>query len=292
MKENMKENMNENINEKKVWLITGSSTGIGRELAEELLKQGCRVAATARKPETIRDLVEKYPETAIALRLDVTQPAEAEAAIAAVVARFGRLDVLVNNAAYGLIGAIEEATEAEIRAQFETNFFGTLNVTRAALPVLRRQQSGHILNVSSFVGLVALPSFGYTCATKFAVEAVSESLAQEVAGIGIKVTIIEPGLFRTAFASENSLVATDKLIADYQSTPATIEFMKSMDGKQPNDPQKAARAIIHITEIENPPLRLPLGVDFSPMVQGKFDAMQKEFETWRELTISTGFGGQ
>ena len=280
------------MNEKKVWFITGSSTGIGRELAEEALRQGYRVAATARKPEAIQDLVEKYPDAAIALRLDVTEPQEVRTAINSAVATFGRIDVVVNNAAYGLVGAIEEASDAEIRAQFETNVFGALDVTRAALPVLREQKSGHILNVSSFVGLVALPSFGYTCATKFAVEAFSESLAQEVADFGIKVTIVEPGLFRTKFNSESSLTITQNLIADYQSTTSTVGFLKSMNGKQPNDPKKAAQAIIHITEIKNPPLRLPLGVDFSQMVQGKLDSLQKEFERWHDLTVSTGFDNE
>ena len=234
------------MEQKKVWFITGSSSGIGYELAKEALTQGYCVVATARKTETIHHLMEQYPDTAISCPLDVTQPQQAHDAIATAIAKFGRIDIVVNNAAYGLVGAVEEASNEEIRRQFDTNLFGVINVTRAALPTLREQKSGHILNISSFVGLAALPSFGYTCATKFALEGLSESLAQEVAGLGIKVTLIEPGLFRTKFGNTQSLVIAQNRIADYQSTDQTVGFMKGMDGKQPNDPTKAAQAMIRI----------------------------------------------
>jgi NAD(P)-dependent dehydrogenase (short-subunit alcohol dehydrogenase family) len=280
------------MSEKKVWLITGSSRGLGRKLAESALAQGYRVIATARNTEALKSLNEKYPATAYALKLDVANPAEVRAAIAQASERFGRIDVVVNNAGVGLVAAIEEAADAEIKRSFDINLFGALAVTRAVLPILRRQQSGHILNISSFVGLVALPSFGYTSATKFAMEAFSEALAQEVAHLGIKVTIVEPGLFRTEFNSPQSLTVTHNQIEDYPSTLKTISLLKSLDGKQPNDPIKAAQAIIKVVESEKTPLRLPLGVDFFRMVQGRLDALQQNFDEWREVTMSMGFDEQ
>ena len=274
---------------KKVWFITGTSTGFGRELAAEVLAQGHKVIATARKPETVRDLEEKYPNQAKAVRLDVTKPEEVRAAIKSATDAFGRIDVVVNNAGYALVGAIEEATDEQIRRQFETNTFGAMDVMRAALPILREQKSGHILNVSSVVGLVAIPSLGYYSASKFALEAFSESLAAEVAPLGIKVTIIEPGAFRTNGLSENNLTIAANRIADYQSTTDTIGWFESINGKQPGDAKKAAKAMIQIVETENPPLRLVLGSDAPQMIQGKLDALKKDFEAWHDLTVSTDF---
>src|SRR5580704_16530345 len=198
----------------KVWFITGASTGFGRLLAEEVLKAGGKVVATARNLDKVSDLEAKYPQTAKALALDVTKQAQVDAAVEQTVAKFGRVDVLVNNAGYGVAGAIEEVSEAEFMPMFETNVFGLLRVTRAFLPQLRKQRSGHVLNLSSIGGLLASPGLGYYSATKFAVEAISESLAAELAPLGIRVTIIEPGPFRTDFLGRSSVVA-EKRIADY-----------------------------------------------------------------------------
>src|SRR6185369_15829919 len=187
------------MSSKKVWFITGSSTGFGRELAEELLEQRFRVVATARKPESLNELTEKYPETLRAVKLDVTNREEVRAAIAGAISEFGRIDVLVNNAGYGSIGALEEFEDEQIRRQFETNFFGPIDIIRAALPALREQKSGHIINFSSVGGFVSFPSAGLYCASKFALEAMTEALSGELVGHGIKATIIEPGAFRTEF---------------------------------------------------------------------------------------------
>jgi NADP-dependent 3-hydroxy acid dehydrogenase YdfG len=186
------------MSKNKVWFITGTSSGFGRALAEEVLAKGERVVATARKPEVLRDLTQKYPDTARAVKLDVTNLEEVKSAISEAINEFGRIDVLVNNAGYALVGAIEETSDEQIRQQFDTNLFGVLNVTREALPILRGQKSGHIVNIGSAVGFVAYPSLGYYSATKFALEGLSEALAAEVAPHGIKTTIVEPGPFPRA----------------------------------------------------------------------------------------------
>ncbi|MBD2021576.1 SDR family NAD(P)-dependent oxidoreductase, partial [Leptolyngbya sp. FACHB-36] len=224
------------MNDANVWLITGSSTGFGRSLTEAVLQHGYRVIATARKPEQLDDLVAKYPQTVKAIRLDVTNPQEVRAAIQTAIDTFARIDVVVNNAGFGSLGAIEELSDEAIRRQFDTNLFGALDMMRAVLPVLRQQRSGHILNVSSVGGLVAFGATGIYCATKFALEAISEALAKEVASLGIKVTIIEPGAFRTDF-NGRSLAVPDQTIEEY--APVSGEFLKwmeQMDGKQPGDP--------------------------------------------------------
>ena len=180
------------MSEKKVWFITGTSSGFGRLLAEEVLAKGERVVATARKPEVLQDLIEKYPETARAVKLDVTNLDDAKNSVAEAVKSFGRIDVLVNNAGYALVGAIEEASAEQVKQQFDTNFFGVLNVTREVLPILRQQKSGHIVNISSLVGFSAFPLLGLYSASKFALEGLTESLAAEVAPFGIKMMIVEP----------------------------------------------------------------------------------------------------
>lgn len=280
------------MRDKKVWFITGSSTGFGRELAEELLEQGYKVVATARKPEAVQDLVEKYPDTARAVKLDVTKPEEVRAAIDEAVKEFGSIDVLVNNAGYGLMGAIEEASDAQIRKQFETNFFGAVEVIRAALPVLREQKSGHILNFSSVGGFVSYPSAGYYTATKFALEAVSESLAAELALHGIKVTIVEPGVFRTDFGGRSINLPENQLGAEiYPSTEFFINWIKEIDGKQPGDPRKAVKAIIKAVESENPPLRLPLGEDAISAIEAELENVRRDIAPWREVGVNTAFEG-
>ncbi len=269
----------------RVWFITGSSTGFGRELAEQALAKGYKVAATARKMETIEDLVEKYPETARAIRLDVTNAEDIKTSVAKAVEEFGKIDVLVNNAGYGLGGGIEEPSEEQIRRQFETNVFGVIAVMREVLPIMREQKSGHILNLSSIGGFRSGPSVGYYTATKFALEALSESLAKELEHLGIKVTIVEPGGFRTDFAGR-SFDLPENRITDY-ITSERIDKMSEYDGNQPGDPVKAVAAMIQIVEAENPPLRLPLGADAVNGMEEKMESVKQNIEEWREVAVNT-----
>jgi len=276
---------------RKVWLITGSSTGFGRSLATAVLKHGDYLVATARKPEQLNDLVEQYPETTKVIRLDVTNPQEVRDAIDAAIATFGRIDVLVNNAGYGAVGAIEEVSDAAIRRQFETNVFGALEMMRNVLPIMRLQRSGHILNLSSVGGFVAFGATGIYCATKFALEALSEALAQEVSSLGIKVTIIEPGAFRTDF-NGRSLAAPEQTIEDYAAVSgAFLQWLEEMDGKQPGDPDKAAQAMIQVVESDNPPLRLALGADAVGAIDEKLKSVKAELDAWEEISINTAYEG-
>jgi NAD(P)-dependent dehydrogenase (short-subunit alcohol dehydrogenase family) len=279
------------MSENKVWFITGSSTGFGRELAEELLEQGHKVVATARKPEVLQELAAKYPDTARAVKLDVTKPEEVRSAIAEAVKEFGRVDVLVNNAGYGLIGAVEEASDAQIRHQFETNVFGALDVMRAVLPQMREQKSGHILNLSSVGGFLAFPSSGHYSATKFALEAFSEALAREAEHLGIKVTIVEPGAFRTDFNGRSLAVAENRLPDVYPSTDYFANWLAENDGKQPGDPRKAAQAMIKAVEAENTPLRLILGEDAITTIEADIDAVRENIAAWRQIGVETAFEG-
>ncbi len=275
----------------RVWFITGSSTGFGRSLTEAVLKHGDRVVATARKPEQLGDLVDQYPETAKAIRLDVTNPNEVRDAINSALDTFGRIDVVVNNAGYGALGAIEEVSDDAIRHQFETNVFGALDVMRAVLPVMRKQRSGHILNISSVGGFVAFGGTGIYCGTKFALEGLSEALAKEVESLGIKVTIVEPGAFRTDF-NGRSLAVPDQQIDDYASTSGEfLNWIRDMDGKQPGDPNKAASAMIQAVESDNPPLRLPLGADAVSTISEKLESVKAELDAWEQVAINTAFEG-
>lgn len=277
------------MSKNKVWFITGSSTGFGRALAEAVLANGERVVATARKPEVLRDLVEKYPKTARAVKLDVTNSEDVKNAVREAVEQFGRIDVLVNNAGYALIGAIEEASGEQIKNQFDTNVFGVLNVTREALPIMRRQKSGHIVNIGSVVGISAIPSDGYYSATKFALEGLSEALAAEVAPHNIKTTIVEPGPFYTGMASR-ALVYGDNLLPEiYPSTTELTEAMPQFDGPAAGDPVKAVRIIIEAVESENPPFRLPLGLFAFERIEAKLEQVKEEISTWRERAIKTDF---
>lgn len=274
----------------KVWFITGTSTGFGRTLAETLLARGENVVATARRPDAVADLAARYPDAALALRLDVTKPDEIQAAVAAAEARFGRLDVLVNNAGFGVFGAVEEVPPSEARRQFDTNFFGALDVLRAALPGMRARQSGHILNVSSIVGLTAFPGGGLYAASKFALEGASEALAAEVKPLGIRVTIVEPGAFRTAFNTPENLAAHQATGAHYQATAGqTITWLSGVDGAQPGDPRKAVDAMIRVVESSDPPLRLMLGADAYGMADQKIAALTADLNAWREVGTATGF---
>ena len=279
------------MSEKKVWFITGTSAGIGRELAETALEKGYKVVATARKPEVLKDLAEKYPETVLTVKLDVTDKSDVTEAINKSIEKFGRIDVVVNNAGYGLLGAIEEPSDEQIRQQFETNLFGVINVVREVLPTLRSQKSGHIINISSGLGFFAFPSYGYYSATKFAVQGLSEALAQETAHLGIKVTIAEPGGTKTDFIKgvaqpENALPEA------YPTTANLFEVFtntSNSEGLQLSDPRRVAEVLIEVAEEENPPLHLPLGEDSYNGIQAHLDKLSKEIAARREQSLATGY---
>lgn len=276
------------MSEKKVWFITGTSSGFGRALAEAVLAKGERVVATARKPEVLRDLIEKYPGAARAVKLDVTNTEDAKNAIREAVREFGRIDVLVNNAGYALVGAIEEVGSEQIRQQFETNVFGVLNVTREALPVLRQQKSGHIVNIGSVVGIAATPSLGIYSATKFALEALSEALAGELAEHNIKTTIVEPGPFDTGGVERGAFFADNLLPQAYTTTTQVSEFLREFSSVA-GDPVKAVKIIIEAVESENPPFRLPLGLPAYEAIEAKLEQVKQEISTWRDRAIDTNF---
>ncbi len=274
---------------KKVWFITGSSTGLGRALVEVCLREGYSVAATARNPETLDDHKKKYGSHLICPTLDVTKPDQVRKAITATLSHFGRIDVVVNNAGYGLIGAIEEVTDAEIRAQLETNFFGALDVTRAILPHFRNQRSGHFVNISSIGGFRAIAGAAIYNATKFALEGLSEALAKEVAPLGIRVVLVEPGPFRTDFGGR-SIMDTPKRMEDYAATAGKMrEYYQAAHGKQVGDPIKAAEAMIKAVESNEDFLRLPLGQATIIGMREKMDQVQKDITLWEEVAIKTAF---
>jgi len=278
-----------NTSHNKVWFITGASTGLGRYLAEHLLASGLNVVATARTPSHLAELEAKYPANAQILKLDVTKQDQVDAALADALARFGHIDVLVNNAGYGMVGAVEESAPEEFRPMFETNVFGLIRMTQAILPHMRERHSGAIVNLSSIGGLVASPGFSMYNGTKFAVEGISESLAQELKPLGIHVTIVEPGPFRTDFLGRSGVQAA-KHIADYEPTSGKMrQYFSDQDGKQKGDPHKAAAAIQAAVDSPNPPLRLLLGGMTIQRLQGKLDAQQKDLETWRETTVGADF---
>jgi NADP-dependent 3-hydroxy acid dehydrogenase YdfG len=273
----------------RVWFITGASTGFGRLLAEETLRAGHRVIATARKPEQIANLGDHYADRCLILPLDVTNQAQIDSAAARAIAKFGRIDVLVNNAGYGVAGAIEEVSEAEFMPMYETNVFGLLRVTRAFLPQFRKQRSGHILNLSSIGGLLSSPGLGYYSSTKFAVESISESLAGELAPLGIKVTIIEPGPFRTDFLGRSGVLA-EKRIADYDNTAGNMrKYFADNDGKQPGDPLRAVHAMMQVVDSPEPPLRLLLGKSALQRLRAKLEKWQQEITTWEPVTVGADF---
>lgn len=273
----------------KVWLITGCSTGFGRELAKLVLKSGHKAGVASRNISDVQDIVNDYPEIAIALKLDVTKPTEIKDAIALLKQKFSTLDVLVNNAGIGYFGAIEESEENEVRNMFEVNFFGLVNVTKEVLPIMRAQRSGHILNIASIGGLVAFPAVGFYNATKFAVDGYSEALAKETAHLGIKVTVIAPSGFRTDWAgrsANNSKI----VIEDYAaSAGANKNSIRERSGNQPGDPQRAAIAIVKVVESENPPLRLLLGVAALKGARNKLELLKNDFDTWEETTVGADF---
>ena len=263
---------------KPVWFITGCSTGFGRELAKILLARDYRAVVTARDPSKVADLIEGHAATALALALDVEKQRQIEAAVEAARRKFGRIDVLVNNAGYGYLAAIEEGDDADIRAVFETNVFGLAAMIRAVLPIMRAQKSGAIVNVSSMGGFIGFPGSGYYAATKFAVEGLSESLSKEVAPFGVKVLIVEPGPFRTDWAGRSLKTPKRPIDAYAESAIARRRQVQGYSGSQPGDPVRAAEAIIATVEQPNPPLRLPLGAFAYDAMGAELDAVRKQYE--------------
>ena len=273
-----------------IWLITGSSRGIGRSLAEAVLAAGHKLVATARGPEQLADLVQKYGEQVRAVALDVTDSAAARRAIQEAVNAFGRLDVVVNNARYGNMATIEDVTDEDFRAQIETNFYGVVHVTKAALPVLRAQGSGHIVQISSIGGRAGSPGLAAYQSAKWAVEGFSEVLAKEVAALGIKVTIVEPGGFRTDWGGSSMTISPWR--AEYEQTfgPLTT-WRRSHQGKERGNPEKAAEVILKVAGMPEPPLRLLLGSD-AVYLAGLVAAQRAAGdEQWKELSLSTDYEG-
>jgi NAD(P)-dependent dehydrogenase (short-subunit alcohol dehydrogenase family) len=271
-----------------VWLITGSSRGLGRALAEAVLAAGHRLVATARNPKQLAELVERHGDRVRAVALDVTDERASIAAVQTAVDVFGRLDVLANNAGYGNLAAIEDTSLADFRAQIETNLFGVINVTKAAIPVMRRQASGHVLQFSSIGGRVGPAGRGAYAAAKWGVEGFSEVLAKEVGPLGIKVTIVEPGGFRTDFAGSSQTIAPDNPV--YAATVgAAARFQRDYGGAQPGDPMRAAAAIIKLTGLREPPLRLLLGSDAVRVAETVEKARSELDRKWHDLSVSTDF---
>ncbi|WP_371549661.1 oxidoreductase [Streptomyces sp. NBC_00554] len=272
----------------KTWLITGSSRGLGRALAEAVLAAGHQLVATARRPEQLDDLVQRFGDRVRAVALDVTDPAAARAAVQQAVDSFGRLDVLVNNAGYADVASIEDVTEEAFRAQIDTNLHGVVNVTKAALPVLREQGSGHIVQVSSVGGRVGTPGLSAYQAAKWAVGGFSEVLAQEVAPFGIKVTVIEPGGLRTDWAG--SSMSTPPVSDPYKPViEPVVGFLGQADGTQPGDPALAAQAILHVTEAADPPVRLLLGSDAVAVAGAMAQNLAASDAKWRKVSDSIDF---
>ena len=279
--------MNMSTDPARVWLITGASSGIGRALATAVLDRGERVVATARERDRVAEFERRHPGRALAASLDVADADQARATIDAAVGAFGRIDVVVNNAGYGLFGALEELADDELRRQFETNVFGALNVTRAALPQLRRQRRGHIVQMSSLEGVApALAGESAYAATKFAVEGLCEALAREVGHLGVRVTIVEPGPVRTDFAS--GAVAKPPRIDDYDASVGdALRLFAQLAGNQPNDPARVAAGIIEAVDADRPPLRLALGTEALEAIRDKLDGQRRELDAWEEVARST-----
>jgi len=272
-----------------VWLITGCSTGLGRALAIRALQKGYRAVVTARDAQSVQDIVSAHPHSSKALALDVADPAQVERAVAQAEETFGHIDVLVNNAGYGYLAAVEEGEEPEVRALFETNFFGLVALIRRALPGMRQRGYGHIVNVSSVGGLIGNPGSGYYNATKFAVEGLSEALSKEVQPLGIRVTVIEPGPFRTDWAGR-SLKQTRNALAAYASTAgARRAEITGRSGRQPGDPMRAGDAIIKAVQSDSPPLNLILGQDGLARVRAKVGNFSNSLDAWEAVTLSTDF---
>ena len=273
----------------KTWFITGASRGFGLRIARLALEQGDNVVATARRAEAVIEALGNR-ERLLALPLDVTDEVQAKAAAAAAVEAFGSIDVLLNNAGFGLLGAVEEASAADVEAVYRTNVFGLLNVTRAVLPLMRAQRSGRILNISSIGGYRAGPGFGVYSSTKFAVEGLSESLHAELAPLGVHVTVVEPGYFRTDFLDATSLTVSGGEIADYAETAGRVRRIAAdLNHGQPGDPDRLAQVIVDFADAANPPVRLPLGSDTVAAIEAKHVSDAEIVAKWRDVSVSTDF---
>ena len=273
----------------KVWFITGASRGFGALIAKDALERGDKVIATARNPQAVIDALGSHVNL-LALKLDVTDEQAAIEAARQSIERFSRIDILVNNAGYGLLGAVEESGDQEVKDLFNTNVFGLLNVIRAVVPHMRKQASGHILNISSIGGYASYPGWGAYCATKFAVEALTESLAYELKPLGVMATTVEPGFFRTDFLDSTSLVSTQKSFVEYAETVGAMrDFAASANHAQPGDPAKLSQAILKLVDSKNPPLRLALGSDTVHKIKEKNAFVEKELNAWKEVATSTDF---
>ena len=279
------------MSKQKVWFITGASRGLGFEITKAALAAGDKVVATARNIRDLSSIKELgSPENIYITLLDVTNEQQANEAAERAIENFGTIDVLVNNAAYGMLGAVEESTDKEIRKMYDVNVFGLLHVTRAILPYMRKQRSGQIINISSGAGLCGSEGWGLYCSTKFAVEGITESLARELAPLGIQATAIEPGFFRTNFLNTTSLVRAETIIEDYSETVGKMrDFATQYNNNQPGDPAKLAQAIIRVAKVDNPPLHLPLGNDTLGMYRQKIATIEKEIEEWNDVITRTNF---
>ena len=273
----------------RTWFITGASRGFGTLIAERALRAGDAVIATARKPLDITDRLGEHPNL-LALRLDVTSEEESHQAVAEGIKHFGQIDVVINNAGFGVLGAVEETSACETESLFATNVFGVLNVTRAVLPHMRRQRSGHLINISSVGGYQAYVGWGVYGSTKFAVEGITEALHQELAPLGIHVTVVEPGFFRTDFLDEQSLIKTALELSDYDDTVGKMRrFAEGANHAQPGDPVKFAEAILALVNAPNPPQRLALGSDTVARIGEKHRFVDSELAEWKALSLSTDF---
>ncbi len=271
-----------------IWFVTGASRGLGAAIVREALDRGHGVIATARDASAVTEAYPDAPDGLLAVDADVTEPGQLAVAVEAGLARFGRIDVVVNNAGYGLVGAIEEISDRAARDLFDVNVFGALNTLRATLPTLRHQRSGHVLNIGSVGGFATAPATGLYGASKFALEGISEALHGELAPLGIRVTIVEPGGFRTDFLGGSSLRTEPASIADYTEGAGPVrEALVRYDGHQPGDPAKAARAVVDLVGAAEPPLRLQLGADAVERVEAKLELVRRELDRWRDVALST-----
>ena len=277
-------------NKSKVWIITGAARGFGLAITKAVLASGDTVIATVRsEPEKLQAEI-SHPNLHVAI-LEVSNEAQAQQVAADTVTRFGRIDVLVNNAGYGLLSAVEEATDEEVKRNYETNVFGLLKVTRAVLPHMRRQRSGHVINFSAVAGLRGYLGWGLYGSTKFAVEGITETMAQELAPLGIHASVVEPGFFRTNFLDHSSLNQASRVIDDYAETVGKMrEFATQVNHKQPGDPVKLAKAIVRLAASSKPPVHLPLGNDTLAAYRAKQAAFAKEIDDWHDVITGTDYG--